>query len=109
MEDQQRGETYDHKELIKLHGFRWDAEKKAWYCTGETQRLSGLRGLEINVAITPEAKAKFDDYEAARVEKLSMSRASDSNVEIPVPANLTYLPYQKAGIAYALRAFGDIE
>lgn len=34
---------------------------------------------------------------------LEKSRAIDSNIEVPCPAGLEYLPYQKAGIAYALQ------
>ena len=36
----------------------------------------------------------------ARLEK---SRAIDSNIVVPAPPGLNYLPYQKAGIAYALQ------
>ena len=36
----------------------------------------------------------------ARLEK---SRAVDANIKVPAPLGLTYLPYQKAGISYALQ------
>jgi len=43
--------------------------------------------------------------------KLAKSRATDSDIQIPAPRGLAYLPYQKAGIAYALQRkdtlFGD--
>jgi SWI/SNF-related matrix-associated actin-dependent regulator 1 of chromatin subfamily A len=35
--------------------------------------------------------------------KLATSRAIDSNIVIPAPAGLSYLPFQKAGIAYAIQ------
>lgn len=34
-------------------------------------------------------------------ESRELSRAKDANVEVPAPAGLDYLPYQRAGIAYA--------
>lgn len=37
-----------------------------------------------------------------KAESLAASRATDSNVEVPVPAGLAYLPYQRAGISYAM-------
>lgn len=35
--------------------------------------------------------------------KLEKSRATSSNIIIPAPPNLSYLPYQKAGVAYAIQ------
>ncbi len=100
-------DTYDNKETLKKCGFKWDGEKKVWYCDPATQRLAGLR--PIQPSITPEAKAKFEEYENARQAFIETSRASDSNIDIPCPKGLAYLGYQKAGIAYALRAFGDLK
>lgn len=37
----------------------------------------------------------------AGTEALAASRATDADVEIPVPDGLAYLPFQKAGIAFA--------
>jgi hypothetical protein len=42
-------------------------------------------------------------------ESCGASRALDSDIEIPAPAGLEYLPFQRAGIAYALRKFGVIK
>ena len=45
------------------------------------------------------------------LQLLARSRALDSDIKIPAPPGLAYLPYQKAGIAYALQRkdtlFGD--
>ena len=35
-------------------------------------------------------------------EAVKFSKATDSNVDIPSPEGLEYLPYQRAGIAYSL-------
>lgn len=100
-------DTYDNKETLKRFGFQWDAEKKAWYCLPENQRLAGLRPL--TPSISPEAKAKFEEFEARRLEAISASRAVDAAIDVPSPAGLTFLPYQKAGVAFVLRVFGDLK
>ena len=45
---------------------------------------------------------------AVREEAKAASKATDADVEIPAPEGLAYLGYQKAGIAFALKKFGDI-
>lgn len=100
-------DTYDNKETLKRFGFTWDPEKKAWFCPGPQQRLAGLRSLAPS--ITPEAKAKFDEFEAIRLATVSASRAVDAVVDVPCPAGLSFLPYQKAGVAFAMRIFGDLK
>ncbi|SRR6266566_255506 len=95
---------------LKHAGFWFDWENRVWY------------------ALQPQVAAKLADYldEGARArvstdtikvaaETVAVhahaqedSRAVEADIEIPVPSGLAYLPYQKAGIAYALRKFGDI-
>lgn len=41
-------------------------------------------------------------------EALESSRAADAEIDVPSPEGLDYLPFQRAGIAYALRVFGDM-
>lgn len=43
----------------------------------------------------------------AEAEKVEASKATDAAVDLPCPAGLAYLGYQKAGIAFALRVFGE--
>ena len=40
--------------------------------------------------------------EAVKQQTIASSRAVDANVNIPVPSGLSYLPFQKAGIAFAM-------
>ena len=89
--------SYAQREIPKSAGFRWDREKKCWYTTDEA----------VVVALSdPEAAAKLkaqrEAAELAKQESIAASRAQDSEAEIPVPDGLAYLPYQKAGIAFAL-------
>jgi SWI/SNF-related matrix-associated actin-dependent regulator 1 of chromatin subfamily A len=58
-----------------------------------------------------ESAARLKEYCNARalgvmkqhLEMLARSRAVDANISVPSPPGLEYLPYQKAGIAYALQ------
>lgn len=82
---------YATKDVVKAAGFRFDGASKVWWTD------------------KPEVAAKFADPDAARqmlaakVEAIEASRATDAQIEIPVPAGLAYLPFQKAGIAYATK------
>jgi SWI/SNF-related matrix-associated actin-dependent regulator 1 of chromatin subfamily A len=59
----------------------------------------------------PEKAARFVDYAdddtkaalADTVAALDASRAADSDADIPAPDGLEYMPFQRAGIAYALK------
>jgi hypothetical protein len=41
-----------------------------------------------------------------KIEKRKASRATSADIDLPKPEGLEYLPFQKAGIAYALDKFG---
>ena len=43
-----------------------------------------------------------------RSEAIAASRATDANISIPSPEGLTYLGYQKAGVAYSLGRQGSL-
>jgi SWI/SNF-related matrix-associated actin-dependent regulator 1 of chromatin subfamily A len=87
--------TYEQKDIVKAAGFRWDGAAKQWYTTDAAiaAKLDDVEGLRQRVAAANTAK----------VEAIEMSRASDSDADIPRPDGLEYLPYQRAGIAYARR------
>jgi hypothetical protein len=98
-------DTYDHREEIKAIGGTWDKENKTWWASSGAA-LGRLRPL--HPTISPEAMGKFTEEEASRRQNIEASRATDSDVDIPSPAGLQYLGYQKAGIRFALRVFGDL-
>ena len=88
--------TFDERLVPKAAGFRWDPTVKQWWTT-DTQRASKLAAYaddKLRAALEPIAQA----HEAA----IESSRAADWEGEMPVPEGLSYLPYQKAGIAYAM-------
>ena len=86
---------YEDKDLIKAAGFRWDPGAKQWYTTDAAiaAKLDDVEGLRQRIASANTAK----------VEAIEASRASESDADIPRPEGLEYLPYQRAGIAYARR------
>jgi hypothetical protein len=59
------------------------------------------------VELTEKQKAEKEAEEKRRAESLELSKATDADVDLPSPEGLEYLPYQKAGINYALAIFGD--
>src|SRR5579864_8975209 len=115
------------KPLLKEAGFCFDGNvmPRVWHSqnyfgTEYGKRLRAPRTWAEQVAVV----AKFTDYldenakalffgdaagqaavakEILKKESLQTSRATDAEIEIPRPEGLEYLPYQKAGIAYALQ------
>ena len=54
-------------------------------------------------AVLEEAQAEVDaERDAWKAETLELSRLRSVDLDVPVPEELEYLPYQKVGIAYAL-------
>ena len=101
---------FEQKDVLKSAGFWWHGlpctrvecpacqaglGKHWWTAQRETAaRLYGAEGVEISSAALPDLRAVVESQEA--------SRALDSDRLLPVPEGLEYLPFQRAGIAYAL-------
>ena len=79
--------SYETKDLVKGAGFRWDPNGKVWW----TDRR------EIAERLDPDKARASAEHDQASVDA---SKAVDADVSIPVPPGLSYLPYQRAGIAY---------
>lgn len=108
---------YHEGPVPKAAGFRWDPTAKHWYtpdparaarCLVEARQQPNIRlvietDLET-VLRNAAAQAEVDAAEdrKAREASLALSHATDADVELPVPDGLAYLPYQRAGIVYAL-------
>ena len=87
---------YEERAVPKSAGWRWNPTEKAWW-TSDRQKAATL------IEYADEAARSILSAEAESREKaLELSRAADADVEIPCPDGLSYLPYQRAGIAYAL-------
>jgi len=83
--------SYEERMIPKAAGCRWNPDLKKWW----TDRPEVVLKL----------KEYWDDSVSEEMElvekKISDSAKVDASIEIPAPEGLEYLPYQKAGIAYA--------
>jgi hypothetical protein len=100
-------DTYSYKEILKQHGFWWDQGKKAWYLVAGA-RLSEIRGL-LPCTISQEALEHYQEAVDKAQKVVEASRATNAEIDIPCPKGLYYLGYQKAGVLFALRVFGDLQ
>lgn len=87
---------YHERHLPKSAGFRWDPKAKRWYTV--------KRAIAGKLADFAEGKLRKDleGAQAEYLQQLEMSRATDSELDLPRPKGLEYLGFQKAGIAFAL-------
>lgn len=87
------GEHYPAKRA----GFKWDHDGvKRWWTTDTD------KALKLEKYADAELRPEFDRLLAEKAEKREASRAFDADIEIPAPEGLAYMPFQRAGIAYAL-------
>ncbi len=86
--------NFSDKDLVKECGARWRPERKRW--TISIDRLGKL--LEK----IPNAEIDDEIYQMSQGtnESLDASIATTSEISVPVPEGLSYLPYQLAGIEY---------
>jgi SWI/SNF-related matrix-associated actin-dependent regulator 1 of chromatin subfamily A len=104
---------YEDKDTVKAAGFWWHPNN----CNGRDYRGKPCKACKANVPgkswWTPDkfkaarlAEHAADDSVkeslADHVKSVEDSRAVDASIDIPAPDGLEYLPYQKAGIAYAV-------
>lgn len=106
--------------IVKSAGFSFDGDCKVWHSqnyypkyakaprTWEEQlvvatKLSDYFDSSATVAAGEAAIAAGKAAIALKQESLETSRATDADINIPRPEGLEYLPFQKAGIAYAIK------
>ena len=100
---ERRGEVFlaicpfERKDEVKAAGFRWDPGIKRWW-TKDPEKVARLTDPEAAERFRREA----EEIEAHKAATIALSRAAAADVEIPRPDGLEYLPYQRAGIAFAL-------
>jgi len=88
--------TYEERAIPKSAGFRWNPSIKRW-TTSKVEVAAKLR----DYASGP-TKATLTRADNARKDAFAASSATDSSADIPKPEGLEYLPYQRAGIEFAL-------
>jgi len=93
---------YEQRELPKSAGFRWDGKDKRWWTDNPTTALAFKNFAD------DACKHELLDVFKKNEVSLDDSRASDAVIDVPRPEGLEYLPFQRAGIKYALIALGVI-
>jgi SWI/SNF-related matrix-associated actin-dependent regulator 1 of chromatin subfamily A len=94
--------SYEQRQLAKDAGFRWDPASRVWY-TKDADVAAGLSDPEARA----RAAAAREEKARAEAEQITRSRAASSSITIPCPEGLAYLPYQIAGVEFALNQLGD--
>ena len=97
---------FESKDDAKKEGFRFDGDKKQW----ETTDFNNAAKF-IQYALEPLKTQITEEIEKRKISLTESSASGNEMIDIPVPAGLSYLPYQRAGIAYAVQRvntlFGD--
>ncbi|GEM_PF-573219 len=89
--------SFEERYLPKQAGFRWDVDNQYWW-TSDPMVAAKLRNF-ADVATT----TAINEATVERRESVELSRAHDAEIDVPVPEGLALLPFQRAGVAYALR------
>ena len=89
---------YETRHIPKDAGFKWNAKQRRW----ETTDVAIAAKLTDYVKPGGMVEAKLSAYLAEKEQKIEASRATSADIELPAPEGMEYLPFQKAGIAYAL-------
>jgi len=90
--------TYEERLPLKEAGFWWDKEKRRWW----------TKKTEIAVKLEQWMDESARERVLAFKAEIEKSKAADADIEIPVPVGLEYMPFQKAGVAYALARPGTL-
>lgn len=86
--------SYDERLIPKEAGFRWNPNQKVWW-TDNPEKALILKEYADTKTID-----SINNCFVQREKAIEASKKSDSNLIIPVPNGLEYLPFQKAGIEY---------
>lgn len=84
-------------------GFEWDRDK-ALFFTKDVFKANDL----VAYSVDPQTREIIEKGMHQIKDKVLKSRASTSMLNIPSPSKLEYRDFQKAGIEFALKKWGDI-
>lgn len=93
---------YEDRHIPEKAGFWWDSGSRCWWTKdiGKAVKL-----MEYADRQTAEELQKSKDR---RIQSIVNSKAVDSDMEYKTPAGLEYMPFQKAGIKFALERDGTL-
>ena len=87
--------TYAERGIPKQARFQWDRDARRWW-TSDAAKAARLREYADDSAV-----AVIDRQVSAQLNQLEASRAVDSDFDVPSPPGCEYMPFQRAGVAYA--------
>ena len=88
--------TFHEKQVPKEAGFRWNPDEKCWW-TDDINKAALLHAIADDAA-----KSELEAVRGHQEASFEASRATDATLDIPAPEGLSYMPFQRAGVAYAL-------
>lgn len=93
---------FEEKDIAKAAGFRWNPDNRHWWTPSKANaaKLAEYADDALRAELEPDHKAY--------VSNMELSRGTDADIEIPCPEGLKPMPFQKAGVAYALNRFGTL-
>ena len=92
---------YDEKDIIKQNGFRWNPTIRRWETTDTKKVESLISILDPNKdSVSEKVKMGLKNIKEKKQEILEKSMSANSDIDVPVPDGLHYLPFQKAGIEF---------
>ena len=98
--------SYFERQIPKAERWHWDNTVARWYATEESVARRLVRYAQGNAAL--RLTALSDAEKQALADSQARELAPDLEVEIPAPPGLAYLPFQRAGIFYALNRRGTL-
>ena len=84
----------------KHAGFRWNPKEKVWW-TDQIEKAIKLK-MFAAADLAEELESYLNEKHRKAEASIVASRATDADIDIPAPEGLAYMPFQKAGIKYAL-------
>ena len=87
---------YEEKDIPKSVGFLWEPLTKRWQ-TKDIRKAVKLIDYAQGIALEM-IQREIDEIN----QSIEMSKQTDAEIEIPKPEGEEYLPFQKAGVAYAI-------
>ena len=89
---------YDERAIPKGAGFRWNPTDKVWW-TADLDKAIAVAGM---ADLSPAVERALGKAVEAQKASLTASSAQTADIDVPSPDGLDYLPFQRAGIAYAM-------
>ena len=94
---------YSEKDIIKSCDFKWNSITKRWETTdmkAVEKLLSMIEKIGGIHFVSPDVRRELGRKAERLAEVMEKSISSSSNIEIPAPEGLRYMPFQKACVEF---------